>query len=103
MPELPEVETILRQLAPHVAGRKIGRASVLDPRWTRPNAPGRTQAELTGAIVVALTRSGKYLIWELSGSRFLLTHLRMTGTLLWNPAAEPVHTRVRLEFDGGDR
>jgi formamidopyrimidine-DNA glycosylase len=103
MPELPEVETILRQLAPHVAGRKIERASVLDPRWTRPDAPGRAQAELTGAMVVTLTRSGKYLIWELAGSRFLLMHLRMTGTLLWNPAAEPVHTRVRLEFDGGDR
>jgi formamidopyrimidine-DNA glycosylase len=103
MPELPEVETIRRQLAPQLEGRTIVSAEILDHRWTRPDPPGPVQAELTGAEVMAVTRSGKYLIWELSGERFLLVHLRMTGALLFNPVSEPVHTRVRFELDRGDR
>src|SRR5581483_3223570 len=103
MPELPEVETIRRQLAPHLEGRRIRRAEILDPRWTRPLAPQAVQDQLQGAVVSALSRAGKYLIWELSGERFLLVHLRMTGNLLWNPPQEPIHTRVRFELGGGDR
>jgi formamidopyrimidine-DNA glycosylase len=103
MPELPEVETIRRQLAPHLEGRTILRAEILDPRWTRPVDPEPVQAELTGARVEQVLRSGKYLVWELSGDRHLLMHLRMTGGLLFDPVAEPLHTRVRLELDGGHR
>jgi formamidopyrimidine-DNA glycosylase len=103
VPELPEVETIRRQLAPHLAGRTIVRAEILDFRWTRPEAPAPVAAELTGAVVARVSRRGKYLVWELSGDRYLLMHLRMTGTLLLDPAADPPHTRVRLEFDGGHR
>jgi formamidopyrimidine-DNA glycosylase len=103
MPELPEVETIRRQLAPQLAGRTIERVEILDARWTRPDPPGPVQAELTGAQVVSVNRSGKYLVWELSGDRYLLVHLRMTGALLFNPSPEPVHTRVRFELDAGDR
>ncbi len=103
MPELPEVETILRQLKPHIEGRAIERVDILDPRWTRPAASGVVQSELEGASVECLSRAGKYLVWELSGERYLLVHLRMTGTLLWNPSAEPLHTRARIWFPGGDR
>jgi formamidopyrimidine-DNA glycosylase len=103
MPELPEVETIRRQLAPQLAGRTIERAQILDARWTRPDPPGPVQRELTGARVLSVSRSGKYLVWELSGERYLLVHLRMTGALLFNPTTEPVHTRVRFELHGGDR
>jgi formamidopyrimidine-DNA glycosylase len=39
MPELPEVETIRRQLAPHLEGRTLREVAILDPRWTRPDAP----------------------------------------------------------------
>jgi len=103
MPELPEVETIRRQLAPHMEGRTIRRAEILDPRWTRPHAPEPVAAALSGAVVARLSRAGKYMIWELSGERYLLVHLRMTGNLLWNAPAEPIHTRVRFELDGDDR
>jgi formamidopyrimidine-DNA glycosylase len=103
MPELPEVETIRRQLAPHLEGRTIERAQILDVRWTRPDPPGPVQAELTGSRVLRIGRSGKYLIWELSGERFLLVHLRMTGALLFDPEVEPPHTRARFELDRGDR
>jgi formamidopyrimidine-DNA glycosylase len=103
MPELPEVETIRRQLAPHLEGRIIETAALLDPRWTRPVDPGLVAAELTGARVERLGRSGKYLIWGLSGDRFLLVHLRMTGALLWDPPREPPHTRARFGLDGAHR
>jgi formamidopyrimidine-DNA glycosylase len=103
MPELPEVETIRRQLAPHLAGRTILRAEILDPRWTRPDPPGSVQSELTGTLVHSVERSGKYLVWELDGDRYLLMHLRMTGALLFDPVGEPLHTRVRFELDGAHR
>ena len=103
MPELPEVETIRRQLAPHLEGRTIADARILDPRWTRPDPPAAVEAELQGAVVERIGRAGKYLIWSLSDERFLLQHLRMTGTLLYDPAIPPAHTRVIFDFDGGHR
>ncbi len=103
MPELPEVETIRRQLAPHLEGRTIDSSEILDPRWTRPGPPEPVQAELDGALVERIGRRGKYLVWGLSGERYLLMHLRMTGTLLLDPAVDPPHTRVRLELDDGHR
>ncbi|HTU87344.1 MAG TPA: bifunctional DNA-formamidopyrimidine glycosylase/DNA-(apurinic or apyrimidinic site) lyase [Solirubrobacteraceae bacterium] len=103
MPELPEVETIRRQLAPHVEGRAIAAAWILDPRWTRPDARGPVEAALRGAVVERLGRAGKYLVWSLSDDRYLLQHLRMTGTLLYDPPAPPPHTRVLLELDDDHR
>ncbi|MDQ6604952.1 MAG: bifunctional DNA-formamidopyrimidine glycosylase/DNA-(apurinic or apyrimidinic site) lyase [Actinomycetota bacterium] len=103
MPELPEVETIRRQLAPHLEGRLIESVQILDPRWTRPAPPQPVQAELTGARIESVGRAGKYLIWSLSGDRHLLVHLRMTGALLFDPEVEPAHTRVRFWLDGEHR
>ena len=81
MPELPEVETIRRRLAPHVEGRRLERLRVLDPRWCRPLAPQELAAAVERRTVERLTRRGKYLVWELAGDAYLLLHLRMTGTL----------------------
>ena len=103
MPELPEVETIRRQLAPHLEGRTIESVQILDPRWTRPEPPELVERALTGREVLAVGRSGKYLVWELSGDLFLLVHLRMTGALLFDPEVEPAHTRVRFKLDAGHR
>jgi formamidopyrimidine-DNA glycosylase len=103
MPELPEVETIRRQLAPHLEGRTIEAVEILDPRWTRPEPFAPVQRELAGARVERVGRSGKYLVWSLSGDRYLLVHLRMTGALLFDPEVEPPHTRVRFALDGGHR
>ena len=100
MPELPEVETICRQLAPHLEGRTISDVEILDPRWTRPLVPSTVEAQLRGAVVQQLGRSGKYLVWTLSEDRYLLVHLRMTGALLFEPPVEPPHTRVRFVLDG---
>jgi formamidopyrimidine-DNA glycosylase len=103
MPELPEVETIRRQLAPHLEGLTIESVEILDWRWTRPQLPETVAEELTGACVERVSRAGKYLIWELDGDRHLLIHLRMTGAVLFDPPSEPPHTRVRFELSGGHR
>jgi formamidopyrimidine-DNA glycosylase len=99
MPELPEVETIRRQLAPRVEGRTLRTVSVLDERWSRPLEPAAMERALAGRHVESLGRRGKYLVWELSGGRFLLQHLRMTGNVLFDPAEAPAHTRVRFGLD----
>jgi formamidopyrimidine-DNA glycosylase len=101
MPELPEVETICRQLAPHLEGRRLVEAEILDPRWTRPVEPDAVAAQLRGAVVERIGRSGKYLVWTLSEERYLLIHLRMTGALLFDPPAAPPHLRVRFTLDQG--
>lgn len=98
MPELPEVETIRRQLAPLVEGRRIGSVEVLDPRWSRPLAPAELEDALRGRTVRELGRRGKYLLWHLSGDVHLAQHLRMTGSVLADPDHEPAHTRVRMRL-----
>ena len=103
MPELPEVETIRRQLAPHLEGRVLRQVEILDARWSRPVPPAELAGALTGARVGRLNRFGKYLAWELDGERHLLMHLRMTGTLLFDPRAEPPHTRARFTLEDGHR
>ena len=103
MPELPEVETIRRQLAPHLEGRTIVEVEILDPRWTRPLDPVPIEDGLRGAVVERVGRSGKYVVLTLSDDRYLLIHLRMTGALLFDPPADPLHTRVRFTLDRGHR
>ena len=101
MPELPEVETIRRQLAPHIERRTFTSVEVRDYRWTLPAPPELIAAELTGAQVQRLGRLGKYMIWELDGDRSLLVHLRMTGSLLMDADPESPYTRARFELDDG--
>src|SRR3954454_14151885 len=101
MPELPEVETIRRQLAPVVEGRELTTLDILDPRWCLPLAPGEVREAVEGRRVERLARRGKYLVWELSDDVFLLMHLRMTGTLLLDPPPETPYVRVRFVLDGG--
>ena len=96
MPELPEVETIRGHLAPHVEGRTLDEVEIHDPRWSRPLAPAELEAALRGRNVERLSRRGKYLVWELEDDVYLLMHLRMTGTLLLDPAEPPRHARVRF-------
>jgi formamidopyrimidine-DNA glycosylase len=98
MPELPEVETIRRQLAPLVEGRRLEIIEILDQRWSRPLAPRELEAALTGRMIERLGRRGKYLLWSLEGDVHLAQHLRMTGAVLSDPGLEPEHTRVRLRL-----
>jgi formamidopyrimidine-DNA glycosylase len=99
MPELPEVETIRRQLVPAIEGRRLQTLRIDDPRWCQPLAPGDLQAALEGRVVERLDRRGKYLIWRFEDDVSLLVHLRMTGTLLVDPPQGTKYERVRFVFD----
>jgi formamidopyrimidine-DNA glycosylase len=117
VPELPEVETIRRQLAPEITGRRIERARVLDPRWTRPIAPGRVERGLRGRRIERVGRRGKYLLLRLDDAATLAMHLRMTGNLLlrdgntserrlggkrlYEGSPDARYLRALLELDGG--
>lgn len=102
MPELPEVETIARQLGPLVAGRRILRCEILDPKLAAV-APGL----LTGALFSGVRRSGKQLAFSLEQrqERFqLYVHLRMTGRLVWRESCTDAplrHLRATLQLDRG--
>jgi formamidopyrimidine-DNA glycosylase len=104
MPELPEVETIRRQLEPEVVGRTIESAEVLDERWTRPELPSLVEEALTGRRIVGVGRRGKYLVVELDDDAALVMHLRMTGNLLIRAAgSEAVADLMTTDRLGGPR
>ncbi|MEA2246637.1 MAG: formamidopyrimidine-DNA glycosylase [Solirubrobacteraceae bacterium] len=101
MPELPEVETIRRQLAPVVEARELTALDISDARWCLPLSPDELRDAAEGRRVERLARRGKYLVWELEDEVFLLVHLRMTGTLLIDPPPSTPYGRVRFVLDDG--
>ena len=105
MPELPEVETIRRQLAPALQGRRLERVEVRDPRWCEPAPPEAVEDALRGRLIERLGRRGKYLVVSLEEDVHLVMHLRMTGNLLLvaGDDEEPGHLRVVMELDDGKR
>ncbi len=82
MPELPEVETVVRSIRPYVLGRRILSAEVNSRRVTRGDHRVVEQA-LTGRKIIDVRRHGKQVFFELD-SGVLYIHLGMTGKLLWN-------------------
>ena len=88
MPELPEVETVRRRLAPVLEGATIESAEIVDPRLTGPVDPAVVAGALVGDRIVSLDRRGKYLLWRLASGRTLVVHLRMTGSFRHAPGGE---------------
>ena len=82
MPELPEVETVCRQLEPEIEGRRIERLEVYDERWSRPVPPEQLGKAVSERTIEGLGRRGKYLLLALDGAKTLVMHLRMTGNLV---------------------
>lgn len=101
MPELPEVETTRRGIAPHVIGRRVTGVTVRNPRLRYPVHPNLTRL-LTGREVEAVERRGKYL-WLGYANGALILHLGMSGSLCVVPAARPPrkHDHVDILFDHG--
>lgn len=96
MPELPEVENIVRELRRKIKN-KILRDIVV--RFPGIIFPVRTFAsELRGRKVADVTRRGKLIIVELSGGKYLLVHLKMTGQLIFNQSLATKHTHVIFKF-----
>jgi formamidopyrimidine-DNA glycosylase len=86
MPELPEVEIMTRQLRRWLAGRRISSVEVRDPKI-------QLNGHLTGRRIRGIRRRAKFIIFDLTGDRHLLVHLRMTG---WFEFVEPPRYRLAL-------
>lgn len=101
MPELPEVETIVRTLAPLCQGATIAGVYGVDPALTRPVPPADLD-RLVGRTIAHVTRRAKWIVVALTTGEYLIVHLRMTGQFLLDPPADPVrHERARILLSSG--
>lgn len=98
MPELPEVETVVRGLRGPLVGRTFTKVQVLWPRTVKTSIPELEQ-NLPGQRIEAITRRAKYLQFQLSSGATLFIHLKMSGDLLVEPVTDPIHPHVRAIFE----
>jgi formamidopyrimidine-DNA glycosylase len=108
MPEMPEVEILVRHLRPFLRGKTIRSISVRRERVTRPTPPRTLEKTLTGSKFKDISRRGKYLLFQLQppgGLRALtvLGHLGMTGRMFAALKNEPLPKHTAVVFDLGDR
>ena len=97
MPELPEVETVVRALRPHLLGRKLTDVDVLTNKLRRPLAPFKQKLpEVLDKDIIGISRRAKYIVIEFSCMRVMLLHLGMSGALKIVPADQPVARHERL-------
>lgn len=116
VPELPEVETIRRQLEPDLSGRRIEAVEILDPYFTKPGSVAAFERAVEGREILDVGRRGKYLMLELDDGKSVVIHLRMTGSLVLlapdgteNPGdprilaedSESRHLKARFRLDDG--
>jgi formamidopyrimidine-DNA glycosylase len=99
MPELPEVETVVRSLA-RLAGRRILSAEFRCARILRGGDPERMAASLQGRRIAGVERYGKFILAALAGGGYLVVHLGMTGRLLLG-ATPGKHTHAIFTLDRG--
>jgi len=102
MPELPDVEAVVRTLRRRIVGRRIGEVTVLSRSTIRSPAPTAFRRRLRGRRVRAIGRRGKYLLIHLDRGLMMVAHLRMTGNFVvarWGEHRPP-NTRVAFAFDG---
>jgi len=100
MPELPEVETTLRGIAPHIVNRQVNRLLVRQPRLRWP-IPGELPDLLKGETLLGLRRRGKYLLFEFAHGHALV-HLGMSGSLRIVPAGSEPGTHDHFDLEFGD-
>ena len=101
MPELPEVETLVRELRPHVTGRRIGHVILHWPGCVATPAPCQFVQRMTGREIQEVRRRGKFLWFVLDAGAWLV-HLKMTGRLFLLPASAPdPYARADFILDDG--
>ncbi|HBZ01367.1 MAG TPA: formamidopyrimidine-DNA glycosylase, partial [candidate division Zixibacteria bacterium] len=102
MPELPEVETIVRDLREDISGRKILSVNFITRSVWREQVP--SAKFIVGAAIERLDRMGKNILIFLSNDRVLIVHLKMTGRLTFEQPSSPKkkHTHFILSLDGGE-
>ena len=104
MPELPEVETIKKDLLPHVVGRTIANVALPDSKVVHILSPEEFVSRILGRTILDVRRRGKYLIFPLSDGETLMIHLRMTGVLLLLSTSGEAerYTRAVFHLNDGD-
>jgi len=101
LPELPEVETIRRDLEPLILGTTIGGVEIYWPGSIARPSVQEFEDLLTGRTILRLGRRGKYLVFVLSGGWNLIVHLAMTGHLLIDHVGRDKHTRAVFHLEDG--
>ena len=99
MPELPEVETIKRDLEKIIVGKKITEVCVCNPKVIRYPSPDKFKKGIEGSCVKNVLRKAKVLILELSGGKSLVIHLKMTGQLVY--PGNGLKSRVSFKLSDG--
>jgi formamidopyrimidine-DNA glycosylase len=103
VPELPEVETVRRQLQKRLRGRRFAGVERVEPFMLRDTSVQDLSDELPGLTVEKVDRQGKFLILTLSGDVVLTVHLGMTGQLLLIDGDDlPRHARFVFALEGGE-
>jgi formamidopyrimidine-DNA glycosylase len=103
MPELPEVETVCRTIAPHVVGRRVLAVEVFDRRLRRPIAPD-FERRLAGRTIAAVRRRAKYVLLDVGDGIDWVVHLGMSGRFcVGDPPPDLPHVHVRVALEGGVR
>ncbi|GIV78547.1 MAG: formamidopyrimidine-DNA glycosylase [Litorilinea sp.] len=103
MPELPEVETYLRELEPTLTGRRVTAVQVFWPRTIATPSVDAFCQGMGGQVFAHFGRRGKFMLLGLAGGDTLIVHLRMTGRLHLEPASTgpSPHTHVVMALDDG--
>jgi formamidopyrimidine-DNA glycosylase len=101
MPELPEVETIRRELAPKLKGRKITACDILRPDIIGHPSPQQFKHRVVGKKIVGVGRRAKYLVIGLEHGASLIIHLRLSGALIFQSISDPPVRHARLIFKLG--
>ena len=101
MPELPEVETVCRSLAPFIVGKRVSECLIGEEKLIKSSKGDEFINKIIGRTFTAIKRKGKYILLLLDDGETLVVHLRMTGKLLISLKDEPVnkHTHVRFSFE----
>jgi formamidopyrimidine-DNA glycosylase len=107
VPELPEVETIVRQLAKVLPGKRVERVQILRDNIVQ-GSPAKLTRTLEGAAIRSVARRAKFIVVELESDRVWLTHLRMSGSYRVVKSGDdgdslPVYTRAMFDFEDGSR
>ena len=105
MPELPEVEHVVRALRRAIVGRQIVASQIKLPKLITPLKPAQFNRKIKGVRIEAINRRGKFILIELNSDRVLAVHLRMTGKFLYLNAEDdlPKHSHAIFYLDNERR
>jgi len=105
MPELPEVEHVVRALRRTIVGRQIVASQIKLPKLITPLKPAQFNRKIKGGRIEAINRRGKFILIELDSGRILAVHLRMTGKFLYLTGDDdlPKHSHAIFYLDNDRR